>query len=116
MLRSRAVYGSNRTFFIRAVERMKKESKTAVIRDNELFGLAMIPLLCDWDIRRCNVKGCTEVPNTIITEVLPDSPFGLCENHFQEVVAKGEYDFTLVFDEFDAFQNERERRAQKESA
>ncbi len=75
----------------------------AVIRDNEMFGLAMIPLFCDWHIRRCNVKDCTEKPTTIITQVVPDCAFGLCENHYQEVVSKGEYDFTLVFDEFDAF-------------
>jgi hypothetical protein len=74
----------------------------AVIRDNEMFGLAMIPLFCDWNIRRCNVKDCTEKPTTIITQVI-DCAFGLCENHYKEVVSKGEYDFTLVFDEFDSF-------------
>lgn len=75
----------------------------AVIQDNELFGLAMIPLFCDWHIRRCNVKDCTEKPTTIITQVVPDCDFGLCEKHYQGVVSKGKYDFILVFDEFDAF-------------
>jgi hypothetical protein len=74
----------------------------AVIRDNDFFGLAIIPLLSDCNIRRCNVKDCTEKPTTINTQVI-DCAFGLCEKHYQEVVSKGEYDFTLVFDGFDAF-------------
>ena len=73
-----------------------------IIRDEELFGIGMIPLFCTWNIRRCNVEGCTEKPTTIVTQVI-DCAFGLCEKHYQEVASKGEYDFTLVFDDFDAF-------------
>lgn len=72
------------------------------IRDNDFGGLAMIPLFVDWQIRRCNVKGCTNVPTTIITE---DSlVIGICEEHFQESREKGEIEFTLEFDEFNAFE------------
>jgi len=74
-----------------------------VIRDEELFGLAMIPLFTQWGIRRCNVSGCTNKPTTIITEIPGVEPFGLCEDHHGESKAKGELDFTLEFDDFDAF-------------
>ena len=73
-----------------------------IIRDEETTGLFMIPLFCDWNIRRCNVKDCQTPPTTIITQVI-DAPFGLCENHYQGVVKAREYNFTLVFDDFDAF-------------
>jgi len=75
-----------------------------VIRDEELFGLGMIPLFTQWGIRRCNVAGCTNKPSTIIIGI-PEvgEPFGLCEDHHGESRAKGELDFMLVFDDFDAF-------------
>jgi len=76
-----------------------------VIRDEECNGLFMIPLLVDWKIRRCNVAGCTNKPNTIIAahgiEGVP--VFGLCEEHHQECVDKQSMNFTLDFDKFDAF-------------
>lgn len=75
-----------------------------IIRDNEMGGIAMIPLLVDWGIRRCNVDGCTNKPNTIVTQLAPDVPIvGLCEEHFQKANVPGGTKLNLVFDDFDAF-------------
>lgn len=75
-----------------------------IVRDERLFGLAMIPLLVDWGIRRCNVKGCRARPNTIVQGLAPDVPLcGFCEEHFQEANVPGGTKFELEFDDFDAF-------------
>jgi hypothetical protein len=75
-----------------------------IIRDNELGGIMMIPLLVDWHVRRCNVKGCAEKPNTIIAGTSEQVPiYGLCEQHFQLGNRPGGATITLVFDDFDAF-------------
>lgn len=75
-----------------------------IIRDNDLGGLAMIPLFCDWGVMRCNVKDCTSRPSTIVTQLSPDVPLaGFCEEHFQQGKKRGGAKFTLVFDNFDAF-------------
>lgn len=80
-----------------------------IIRDEECAGIMMIPLLVDWHVRRCNVKGCTEKPNTIITQAAPDVPvFGLCEQHFQQANVEGGTKFSLEFNDYDAFA-EREK-------
>ena len=76
-----------------------------IIRDNELFGLGMIPLLVDWNIRRCNVENCKERPNTIITGT-EAGIFGLCESHYQEGNKPEGTTYSLEFDEFDAFHQE----------
>lgn len=73
-----------------------------IIRDEECFGLMMIPLLVEWGIRRCNVEGCIDKPNTIISQE-EVGIYGLCERHYQEANKPGGTKFTLVFDEFDAF-------------
>ena len=73
------------------------------IRDDKAFGLAMIPLFWTWNIRRCNVEGCTEKPTTITSDNELDLTFGLCERHFQETNTPSGATFDLVFDEFDAF-------------
>lgn len=79
-----------------------------IIRDEDMFGLMMIPLLVDWNIRRCNVKGCKSRPNTIITDLASDVPMaGFCEEHYQQGNVKGGTTFTLVFDDFDAFKQDR---------
>jgi hypothetical protein len=50
-----------------------------IIRDEETFGLMMIPLFVDWGVRRCNVKDCTSKPSTIVTGAHPEANvFGLC--------------------------------------
>ena len=64
-----------------------------IIRDNQLFGLGMIPLLVDWGIKRCNEGGCKNKPNTIVVLPEGESPtgsplhFGLCEEHYQWAAA-----------------------------
>ena len=77
---------------------------TTIIRDEELGGIMMIPLFCDWHVRRCNVKGCTDKPTTIVTQLAPDVLVcGFCETHYQEAAQEGGANFTLVFNDFDAF-------------
>lgn len=76
-----------------------------IIRDEECFGLMMIPLLCDWNIKRCNVEGCKSKPNTIIAGTKAGM-FGLCEEHFQEGNVEGGTTYQLEFDNFDAFKQE----------
>jgi len=78
-----------------------------IIRDNEFFGLAMIPLLVDWGIRRCNYEGCRNKPNTIITEVEGTPIFGLCEEHFQMCNVPSGGTLALEWGDFDAFKEER---------
>ena len=75
-----------------------------IIRDEEMGGLFMIPLFVDWNIKRCNVAGCTNKPNTIITQSGEDIPiYGLCEEHFQMANMPGGATFNLEWDDFDAF-------------
>ena len=81
-----------------------------VIRDDQLFGLGMIPLFSQWNIRRCNVAGCRSKPTTIITGIPDVEAFGLCEDHHDECEVKGELDFTLDFDDFDVFKTEKVRK------
>lgn len=87
-----------------------------VIRDEEGFGLFMIPLLVDWGIKRCNVKDCHELPNTIVTQMTPEVPLaGFCEKHYQEANTPGGAQFTLIFDDFDAFEYQRAQWKSKEA-
>jgi len=75
-----------------------------IIRDEECCGLMMIPLLCQWGIKRCNVENCREKPTTIVQGLAADIPLcGFCEKHFQEANVSGGANFTLEFNEFDAF-------------
>ena len=75
-----------------------------IIRDEVMGGLAMIPLLIVWGIRRCNVEGCTEKPNTIVGGLGDDIPVvGFCEEHYQAANVPGGAHFDLAFDDFDAF-------------
>lgn len=85
-----------------------------IIRDEETFGIMMIPLLVQWGIRRCNVEDCTNRPNTILTKPREDiSAMGLCEECFQQGNVPGGTNYKLVFDDFDAFKQE-EQNEQKE--
>ena len=75
-----------------------------IIRDEEFGGVMMIPLFVDWNIRRCNVQGCTNEPTTIVQGIAKDIPLcGFCEGHFQEMNTPGGIAVTLEFDDFDAF-------------
>lgn len=80
-----------------------------VIRDKEepRPSIHMILMMLDWGIRRCNVKGCTNEPNTVIAG-LAVGIVGLCEEHFQQGNVPGGSQFDLEFDNFDAFARERE--------
>mgnify|MGYP001570247762 CR=1 FL=1 len=74
-----------------------------IIRDNEAGGLLMIPLLVDWHIRRCNQRGCTAKPTTIIADIADVPIFGLCEQCFQQGNQPGGgKNYELVWDDFDA--------------
>lgn len=76
-----------------------------IIRDEETFGIMMIPLFVDWNIRRCNFKDCKERPNTIITDA-GCSNFGLCENHYQMANVEGGAILSLEWNNFDAFRED----------
>ena len=67
-----------------------------IIRDEEMHGIMMIPLLSQWNIHRCNVRDCQEKATTIITGVI-DQPFGLCENHYLEAKRSGKIEYSLDF-------------------
>jgi len=87
-----------------------------IIRDEELFGLAMIPLFYDWNVRRCNVEGCRRRPTTIVVRPTPDiSMIGLCEEHYQEAAKEGGTTFTLEFDDYDAFASQEEKDGSDDS-
>ena len=82
-----------------------------VIRDNEVFGVMMIPLFVDWGIKRCNIKGCRNKPNTLIIETSDEVPvYGLCEEHFQQGNQGTPIDIVLEFDDYDAFKADRAAR------
>ena len=75
-----------------------------IIRAEEGLGIFMIPLFVDWEIRRCHVSDCTEKPSTIIGGAGKDVPvFGLCETHYQHAKEAGKFEYTLIFDDYDAF-------------
>ncbi len=81
-----------------------------IIRDDEGLGLMMIPLFVDWNVRRCNVEGCTIMPTTIITQLGDAVPIvGMCEKHFQEGRKPGGATFTFEWDDFDAFKKKEQR-------
>ena len=81
-----------------------------IIRDEECYGIFMLPLLTEWGIRRCNQAGCQEVPNTIIAASGAGRVFGLCEAHFQQGNVPGGTKYSLEFDNFDAFKALEEAR------
>jgi len=72
-----------------------------VIRDPNGDRLIMIPALSQHGVHRCNVSGCNEAPNTILTDVSPELAPGLnagiCEQHYQEAKEKGKWAFKLDF-------------------
>lgn len=81
-----------------------------IIRDEELGGLLMIPLFHQWHIKRCNVKGCKNVPTTILLDPAEGwNRIGMCEEHYQEAMALTDDDdqdksFKIEADDFDAFE------------
>ena len=67
-----------------------------IIRDDEMGGLMMIPLFVQWNIHRCNIKGCQEKPTTIITGT-EAGMFGMCETHYNECKNAGKINHTIEF-------------------
>lgn len=77
-----------------------------IIRDNDGFDIFIIPLLFQWGIRRCNVRDCTNKPNTIVIKPREDIlAMGLCEDCFQQGNIPGGTIYKLEFNDFDAFKN-----------
>ena len=79
-----------------------------IIRDEETFGLMMIPLFVDWGVWRCNVKDCTHKPSTIIVykagEVTPEPLIiGMREEHFQAANQGEPVTYNFEWNDFDAF-------------
>ena len=81
----------------------KGDNKLKIIRDPECGVVTMLPLFMDWQIRRCNVKGCRDKPTTIISDLEKQLLFGLCEKHFQQGNTPSGYTYGLEFDDYDAF-------------
>ena len=91
---------------LRSEVEKRMESEMQIIRDEATFGLMMIPLFCDWGLKRCNVEDCTERPSTIITDPTPEiAAYALCEEHYQGANKPGGTNYTLIFDDFDAFKS-----------
>lgn len=80
-----------------------------IIRDEEFSGVMMTPLLVNWGIKRCNQKGCTNKPNTVIAELKDVPIFGLCEEHYQMCNTLGGGTLDLEWDDFDAFKQAKEQ-------
>jgi len=68
-----------------------------IIRDEEMFGIMMIPLFQQYGINRCNIKDCKEKPTTIC--VHEQANFGLCEKHYQEGKEAGTMKLQLEFND-----------------
>ena len=68
-----------------------------VIKDNELGGLLMIPIWEQYNLHRCNVRGCKNKQRVFIPD-LAEQPFALCEHHYNEFKSKGEINCILDFD------------------
>lgn len=73
-----------------------------VIHDNELGGIAMIPLICDWHIpETCQIRGCKEKTTTIVCFDSSESPtckpltIGICEKHHQESRKQDKFYYTV---------------------
>lgn len=69
-----------------------------VIRDEELGGIWMIPLLNQWGITVCNVENCEDKATTILTGLNETKrAIGICEKHYQEAKATGKFHFKIIF-------------------
>ncbi len=73
-----------------------------VIHDDELGGLTTACLIIDWGIKQvCQVGDCTEKTNTIVIFNASESPngealrLGICENHYKESIASGNFHYTV---------------------
>lgn len=79
----------------------------SIIRDEQQLSLWATALCIDWGVLRCNVVGCRERPNTIVTDGIPGKlRIGLCEAHYQQVIVPGGTTFDFEWDKFDAFEKQ----------
>ena len=84
------------------IDNLPEKGEMKIIRDEKCAGIMMIPLLHQWNITRCNFRGCRNRPNTIICNAHPKvSKFGLCEEHYQLGNKPGGARMDLVFDNSD---------------
>lgn len=74
-----------------------------VIHDDELAGLAMIPLIVAWQISpTCQIADCAGKTTTIIAFNSDETPgdadsmnIGICEHHYSEAKHTGRFDYTV---------------------
>ncbi len=73
-----------------------------VIRDEELGGIATIPLIVDWGIPRvCEILDCGDATTTIIVFDGSENPtgkslhVGICDRHHAEAAETGKFHYTL---------------------
>ena len=76
-----------------------------IIRDEEMNGLFMIPLLHQYGIHYCNVKDCHHKASTILTDVPGADAVGVCEAHYQEAKAAGKWKLSLDLGKDQTFQS-----------
>lgn len=78
----------------------------SLIRTEDGDIIWMIPVLCQYGLKRCNVVGCRNKPTTIDTDSAP-RPYALCEEHYQQFLKeskeKGKAEIHLEWNNFDAF-------------
>lgn len=55
-------------------------------------------LAVDWNIRRCNIKGCTSRHVTTIVAGTEAGIFGLCEDHYKWIMDQGDVTVHLDLD------------------
>lgn len=69
-----------------------------IIRDDELNGLLMIPLLNQYGIANCMVDGCKEKANTILADEAYN-PIGICETHYRKAEKEGQFKYKIIFNQ-----------------
>lgn len=73
-----------------------------IIHDDELGGIATVPLIVDWGISKtCQIKDCTDKTTTIIVFTADESPtnealhIGICEKHHDEAKEMDSFNYTV---------------------
>ena len=74
-----------------------------VIHDNELGGIGVIPLICDWKISKtCQIQDCRDDTNTIVCFTADESPtnepihIGICGKHHKESKQTNSFNYTVI--------------------
>ena len=73
-----------------------------VIHDDELGGIATIPLIVDWGINKtCQIKDCSDKTTAIVCFNSTESPtgealhIGICEKHHTEASKSDSFNYTV---------------------